>query len=152
MDTKKQGRRATSLERLEAQLLSGVKTKKQGEDPIPLSDEDKIRIKKEIATIKERLAGNKKVKKSPTQVVENTSQKEKWVIDIHSVHMAYTKRSERRKNKGKSRKKMKKVRNVSFVKSIDNKPGLIQAFRDGRMGLSPKTHSFRLRKIEEFTF
>jgi len=49
-------RRKSTLERLQAQLKSGVKTEKKSMDvKIPLTDKDKVRISKEIETIKARV-------------------------------------------------------------------------------------------------
>ena len=70
------------------------------------------------------------------------------IIDIYTVTYGYIKRAERRKNKGKSTKKMKKHKSVSFLRSMIAQPGMIQSLREGRMGISPKTHTFRLRKEE----
>ena len=53
MNTKKRLRNKSALERLKAQLKSGVKNTKLGE--IPLTDSDKIRINKEINTLEKRI-------------------------------------------------------------------------------------------------
>lgn len=47
-------RRKNALARLEAQLISGVKTEKKSNKQIPLTDSDKKRIEKEIATLQGR--------------------------------------------------------------------------------------------------
>jgi hypothetical protein len=146
MDTKKQARRERAKERLTAQLASGVKTTKEGTQP--LTDQDRKRIKKEL----EVLATDGK-KKKPTPGKDGREEKqEKWFIDIYSINYGYIKNSERRKNKGKSRKKMKKVKTMSLVKSVVAQPGMITSYKDGRMGLSPKFHAFKLRKEEPSTF
>lgn len=144
MKTLKQ-RREGVKERLESQLLSGVKQTKEGEKP--LEDTDTQRIKREISLLGDRIAGKKKAVKV-VKVGEVEEKKDKWFIDIFSISLGTTKHSERRKNKGKSRKKMRKTRSVSFFKSVVCQPGLIQAYREGRMGISPRSHSFRLRKDE----
>jgi hypothetical protein len=48
-------RQKNALERLEAQLKSGVKTKKKSIESIPLTDVDIIRIKKEIVILKKKI-------------------------------------------------------------------------------------------------
>jgi len=142
----KRARRERVIERLKAQLKSKEKTVKSGKEP--LTDKDKERINKEIRSIEDILSGvrGKKVVSDKGEVVE--APKEKWFIDIYAIHMSYSKNSDRRKNKGKSRKKMRKVRSTSFVKSVVAQPGMIQSYRDGKMGVSPKLHSFRMRKEE----
>lgn len=47
-------RRKNALARLEAQLISGVKTEKKSSKKVPLTDSDKKRIEKEISILKER--------------------------------------------------------------------------------------------------
>ena len=51
----KQIRKKNALSRLEAQLISGVKTEKKGNKKIPLTDSDKKRIEKEIDILKTRI-------------------------------------------------------------------------------------------------
>ncbi len=134
--------------RLEKQLLSNSKVTKEG--IVILEPKDAVRIEKEIETLKSRLAGEKKRK-----VVTTGPQKEaigdKWFIDVYSISFSRTKHSDRRKAKGKSRKKTRTVKTTSLLKSVTLQPGMIQAYREGRMGLSPKSHTFRLRK-EEITY
>lgn len=48
-------RKKNALARLEAQLVSGVKTEKKSSKKIPLTDSDKKRIEKEIETLKTRV-------------------------------------------------------------------------------------------------
>ena len=105
------------------------------------------RSKKEISTIEDRLSG-KVMKVNEKGILVKEQPKERWFIDIFTIHMGYVKNSERRKNKGKSRKKMKKTRTTTFLKSVVSQPGMIQQFKDGKMGISPKSHSFRFRKEE----
>lgn len=106
------------------------------------------RVEGEILSLKDKLSGKKKmvVNEKGNLVVEVP--KERWFIDIYAIHLGYIKNSERRKNKGKSRKKMKKMKTKSFVKSIVAQKGMIEAFKEGRMGISPKTHTFTMRKEE----
>lgn len=145
----KQQRREGVLKRLKKQLVGGVKVVKDVE--IPLEPRDKERIKKEISILNDRLAGKKKGVKELPKGAAPEAPKQKWFIDIYQIHLGYVKNSERRKNKGKSRKKMRKTRNVTFVKSVIMQEGMMQAYREGRMGISPKNHSFRARR-EEPTF
>lgn len=147
-------RRERAKERLKAQLEKGTKTEKvsqltlatTGANQIPLTKEDITRIKKELVALdgKPRKKGATKKK----QEGEVTEEKDKWFIDIYSISMSYVRNSERRKNKGKSKKKMKKVKNTAFVKSVVARPGLITQYKDGKMGISPKTHVFKMRKEE----
>jgi hypothetical protein len=48
-------RNKSALARLEAQLVSGVKTEKKSNKQIPLTDSDKKRIEKEIETLLKRV-------------------------------------------------------------------------------------------------
>lgn len=158
MPTKKQARRENALSRLKAQLASGVKplesARLQAGDRVmqELLPQDSKRILKEIITLEDRLSGKRKQqpKKSPTEVA--TREDDKWLIDIYSVKYGYVKQAERRKNKGKSKKKMKKVKSVSLLKSVKAHPGDILAYREGKRGLSPKDHVFKMRKEEEFNY
>lgn len=154
MLAKKQARRERALKRLESTynvrgsvLKVIAKKEKLPEDKLHPVEQTKLnRMEKEINILKDRLAG--KDKKKATKEGVPLQEKERWFIDIYAIHLAYVKNSERRKNKGKSRKKLKKVRNTSFVKSVVAQPGMIQNYRDGKMGISPKFHSFRMRKEE----
>jgi len=147
MLAKKEERMKRAKSRLESQLLTGVKSKGDIQD-IPLTEKDKERIKEEITTIDDKLNNRKKAKvdNKGNTVIEVA--KDKWFIDIYQIHLAYVKNSERRKLKGKSRKKLRKTRSTTFVKSVVMQPGMMQAYRDGKMGISPKNHSFRARKDE----
>lgn len=159
MLAKKQARRERAFKRLEIQYNSrniglkmasnstyGLKGEKPDPQLVAVEQKKLERIKKEMTVLKERLEGKKKKKidKEGAPVQE----KERWFIDIHAIHLSYVKNSERRKNKGKSRKKLKKVRTTAFVKSVVAQPGMIQNYREGKMGISPRTHSFRMRKEE----
>lgn len=130
MTKQRQRRCQRALERLENRVKKGDKSDK---------------VLREIANIKKNLDGSKKKKQEQE---ESNKKGDRWFIDIFAIHLGYVKNSERRKNKGKSRKKLKKVKTVNFVKSIIAQPGAIQSYREGRMGLSPKTHTFRMRKEE----
>lgn len=150
MNTKLEKRREVTLEMLKKQLVSGVKETKEG--TIPLLVSDKERIKKEIAILNDRLAGKKKVKKMSVNA-EGVLVKEgdKYYLDIMTISFSKVRHSDRRKNKGKSRKKSRTQKTTSLLKTVVLQAGMLQAYREGRMGLSPKTHSFRVRKAEEFT-
>lgn len=147
MSTEKQKRRKGAKDRLEAQLLSGVKRTKEGD--VPLTESDVKRIKAEIQSLSDYLSGKKKTSKATNQPDQKDAKpKEKWFIDIYQINFGSTKHSERRKNKGKSRKKIKKTRSTTWVKTVTLQPGLVQQYREGKMGISPRNHSFRLRKEE----
>lgn len=147
MSTEKQKRRKGAKDRLEAQLLSGVKRTKEGD--VALSESDVKRIKAEIASLSDYLSGKKKTSKTVNQTdPKDNKPKEKWFIDIYAINLGTTRHSDRRKNKGKSRKKLRKTRSTTWVKTVTLQPGLVQAYREGRMGISPRSHSFRLRKEE----
>lgn len=162
MNQRIKARRERALERLEKSLPT---LKKDRENVIKQMKGDALqavfanelpdilqknidRVEEEILSLKDKLSGKKKmvVNEKGNLVVEVP--KERWFIDIYTIHLGYIKNSERRKNKGKSRKKMKKIKTTSFVKSMVAQPGMIQSFREGRMGVSPKSHTFRLRKEE----
>lgn len=133
MTKQKRIRTERALARLENTINSGK-----------VEPKDQKRYVQEILNIKANLDGNKKVKVvSPSEKPDD-----KWVIDIFSIKYGYVKQSQRRKNKGKSKKKMKRVKTSSLVKTVSNHPGLLDSYREGRMGMSPKTHTFRMRKIE----
>lgn len=151
MNTKKDERRKRALKRWE-EFLSILEEKyKKIEDKEAAKSEAKhiSFIKSEISTLTDILSGKKKIKvdeKGELKVVEKP--KERYFMDIYSIHLGYIKNSERRKNKGKSRKKMKKMKGKSFVKSVVLQPGMVQQFREGRMGISPKSHTITIRKEE----
>lgn len=146
---KKDQRQVSVKNMLENQLIIGVKN--TSERQLPLTKEDVARIKTEVATLVRRLAGEKK-KKIKKQLKNEEKQEDKWFIDIFAISFSRTKRSDRRKNKGASRKKMRKTRTTTFVKSVVFHAGMMQAYREGRMGISPRYHSFRLRKEENWQF
>ena len=108
-------------------------------------------VEKEIQNLEDIVSGKKKEVKDEKGAVVVAIPKERWFIDIHQIHMSYVKNSDRRKNKGKSRKKMRKMRAKSFVKSVVLQPGMLEQYRSGKMGISPKTHSFSARK-EDIAF
>lgn len=160
MLAKKQLRRERALKRLRALILTVESQIQKAIKDAPLNEKGKKvvtidpsfktsldRMKREEQILVDRLAGKKKVvvtKEGETVPVE----KERWFIEIYSINLGYVKRTERKKNKGKSRKKMRKVKSVTFVKRVVAQPGMIQNFRDGKMGISPKSHTFRMIKEE----
>jgi hypothetical protein len=112
---------------------------------IPLTDKDIARIEAELQQLLNPKI-KQKLKPGTAEIAD------KWYIDVYTIKYGYIKNSERRKNKGKSRKKMKRVKTVSFIKSMIAQPGMIQAFKEGRMGLSPKHHTFKLRREDPSNF
>lgn len=90
----------------------------------------------------------KKAKKDATGTVVLDKKEDRWFIDIYTLKYAATNRAARKKSKGKSRKKGRIVRSTSFLKSVVAQPGMISAYKDGKMGMSPKTHIFKMRKEE----
>lgn len=148
---KKLGKRKKALDRLVVQLESG---KKMVKDTIqPLTPADVSRIKQEITNLEHYLSGKKKPRKRKLKEGEiEQPQGDKYWIEIFSISFSTIKRSDRRKNKGKSRKKMRIQRSVTFVKKVVMQPGLLQKYRQGIMGISPRNHSFRVKKDEEFTY
>lgn len=108
-----------------------------------MSEEDRKRITREL----DRLL-NPKAKTQSKTTEGPVKTPERWYLDIYSVKYGYMKNSERRKNKGKKRKAMKRVKTVSLLKSVVAQDGMVTAYKEGRMGLSPKTHAFKLRKEE----
>lgn len=145
-DTKKLARRMRAKKRLIITLDSGVKVNKDG-SKAPLNEGDVKRISNEIQRLDHYIQGGKKEKKNQQgEVIEK--EKDVYFIDIYSISTSYVKRSERKKNKGKSTKKLKQQKTVSFVRSVKSQPGMITAYKDGKMGLSPRTHKFQMRKEE----
>jgi hypothetical protein len=147
------GRRKHALGRLEQQLITNQKPLESarlqaGEKVMQdLSENDQKRIKTEVKILHDRLNGTKKaVKRKNTEGTGNNSKEDRWLIDIYSVNYGYVKNSERRKNKGKSKKKLKKVKTVSLLRTVVAQNGMITAYKEGRMGLSPKSHAFKLRR------
>lgn len=146
MNKKKDTRRESAITRFEQQL--GSKEKRVKDVMVPLTPLDITRIKTDITNTSNRI-GKKKASRSKKRAGVIADVKgERWIIEIYTVTYGYIKRSERKKNKGKSTKKMKKHKTVSFLRSMIAQPGMIQLLREGRMGVSPKTHTFRLRKEE----
>lgn len=137
-------RKQIRQKRVVAYLQHQLKTGKHyhGHD---LSDADKARIEGELNNIL-----NPKAKKKVDPITKQVE--DRWFIDIYTIKYGYMKNSERRKNKGKSKKKMRRVKTVSFIKSIIAQPGMIQSFKEGKMGISPKSHTFKMRKDEPVQF
>lgn len=135
MQYKIQSRRQRTLARWEA-ILALPNT-------VP---EVKQRIQKEVNILHDRINNIKRPKKAKADGTQPAG--DRYFIDIFQINLAYVKNSERRKNKGKSKKKLKKQRSTVFVKSVVSQPGMMQRYRDGLMGVSPKNHSFRFRKDE----
>lgn len=152
MDTKKLARREGAKKRLILQLDGGVKTIYEvGEDDsrtkktVALDAADLQRISSEIQRLDFFIQGGRIARKNKEgEVVKE----EPYFIDIFTISTSYVKRSERKKNKGKSTKKLKHQRIVSLLKSVKAQPGMILAYKEGKMGLSPKTHKFQIRKEE----
>lgn len=152
------GRQISALERLEKQLQSGVKWNYIPDDQgvgfehvsYPLSDKDIKRIKAEIQTLKASLQGIKKTRISKTTSEPVEVKKNTWVIDIFSIKYGYENKAAKKqagKTKG-SRKKMKRVKKMTLVKSVSMIPGVLQKYKDGLMGISPKQHVFKARNTE----
>lgn len=142
MNGKKVNRQKRVISYLENQVKKGIKF-----NGLRLNEKDRKRIEEELQNLRNSLENKKKKAKAGG----DNKQKDKWFIDIYSVQYGYVKRSDRRKNKGKSRKGLKKTKNVSLLKTVVAQDGMITAYKEGRMGLSPKTHAFKLRKDEPFT-
>jgi hypothetical protein len=142
-------RKITRQKRVIIYLQNQLKTGFCGTESaqIPMSDNDRKRIEFEL----DRLLNPKAKKKAKTEDKGPVKNPERWYIDIYSIKYGYIKNSERKKQKGKSRKKMKKVKTSSLLKSVVAQDGMITAYKEGRMGLSPKNHSFKLRKEELFS-
>lgn len=147
------GRLQNSLDRMSKQLKSGEKHQKiNGKTTdvlIPLSKHDKNRLSQEIASLKRRISGDRVVKAKSTN---NTSLEENkyegWVIDIYNVKFGYQNQADRKAaKKGGKRKKMKKKKTLTFLKSVNMKSGLLKKYKDGLMGISPKTHVFKIKSI-----
>lgn len=153
----KQRRQISALERLEKQLQSGMKSTF---DILPdgtkwqcqaiLTEKDIKRIKSEIQTLKLSLQGIKKTRISKTTFEPVEVKKNTWVIDIFSIKYGYESKAARKqagKTRG-SRKKMKRVKRMTLVKSVSMIPGVLQKYKDGLMGISPKQHVFKARNTE----
>lgn len=150
---KKQKRQQRVIEYLQLQLKTGKKIDYNLKNP-HVDDEDKLidLSEKDISRIERELESLTNPRSKKKLITNSTQPVDKWYIDIFAIKYGYVKQSERRKNKGKSKKKMKRVKSSSFLKSVIAQPGMITAYKDGRMGLSPKQHSFRLRKEDLSVF
>lgn len=138
---KDRGKLSRSLERMMAQLESGMKPDKQTNELVKMSDKDKQRLANEIETLTNRLNGVKKVKTVKVQEDNN------WHIEIYSVTYSKLKSSEAKKlrKKGKSTKAVKKQRrSLTLVKTVKNRPGLISSYKYGMEDQKPKNHIFKL--------
>ena len=137
---KDRGKLQRSLERMKDQLTMGIKPDKSSPGAaIEMSDKDKQRLSNEIKALTDRLNGVKK-KVNKEIVVEGP----KWYIDIFTVKYGWSK-----KERGKKKKmKTKRVKQTSFVKSVTSRPGLLQRYKEGLEGISPKHHIFKLRRDE----
>jgi len=144
-----------SLERLKTQLLLGTKKVKVNgkttDAETPLTNADITRIKYEIDILSQRLSGTtitrlknqRKVKDSDIKEIKVNTK----VIDIYSVTYGYGNKAAKKaagKSRGK-RIKMKKIKRMGFVKSVQMLDGILDKYRQGKMGLSPKHHVFKTR-------
>lgn len=147
-----------SLDRLHAQLSRGTKQAKVNgkttDKYVPLEKKDVTRIKQEIVILENFLSGSTKSSrknKVKSNVKENVEEKHNpYVIDIYSVKFGYVNKGAKKKagsSKGK-RAKMKKKKTLTFVRTVKAITGLILKYRDGKMGISPKNHVFKLRNTE----
>lgn len=114
-----------------------------------LTKEEKDSIKYEMTVVSAAIGRKKKGRKKQTGEQGQEQTGDKYWIEIFSIHYSKIKHSDRRKNKGKSRKKLRVKKAKTFLKKVVLQPGLLQRYRDGVMGLSPKTHSFSIRRDED---
>jgi hypothetical protein len=111
--------------------------------------ETKERLKAHIAETIDALNGVKKVKKSKTtgEIVDKSYEGE--FIEIYRVSYGYVRRTERKKLKGKGQStkklKTKRQKTLTLLRTVANRPGLLQRFREGKEGISPKHHTFSLK-------
>lgn len=141
-----------SLERMQKQLLSGMKPEKQTGMLIEMMVQDKNRLNQEIQSLTNRINGTKKKKCKKTFVAEE--KENPWVIDIFSIKYGYQNKAAKKaakKSRG-SRKKMKRVKTVTLVKSVVAIQGYLQKYKDGLMGISPKNHIFKMRNTNSQPF
>ncbi len=144
---RKNARQQRAARRLSNQLDEGNKTAKDEKGElvsVPLSDSDRQRISTELSRLGDYVQGLKRAPKAINKKAEKPE--DKWFIDIYTVSTSYAKRSERRKTKGAKGKKIKRVKSKAFLKTVIAREGDAIAYREGRMGLSPKNHIFIARK------
>jgi len=141
-----------SLERMQNQLLLGSRPEKQNgkttNNLVLMTEQDKKRLQKEITSLTNRINGvKKKTIKKENAVEEKVNP---WVIDIFSIKYGYQNKAAKKiakKSRG-SRKKMKRVKTMTLVKTVVLQKGLLQKYKDGLMGISPKNHVFKTRNTE----
>lgn len=138
-----------SIKKVEAEIKKNGISKKGPDNPESAKLLKSLeRMHNEELILEDRLSGKKKQNTVKNKETGEVTPKLRYFVDIYSIHLGYVKNSDRRKNKGKSRKKMRKVKNTTFVRSVVFQPGMVESFREGRMGVSPKTHTFRVRREE----
>jgi hypothetical protein len=109
------------------------------------------RQKREIENIKKNISDGKKRKRKKHQPQEGAPKEEgRYLIDIYRVHYSYAKNSERRKRKkgGNKGKRIKRQKSLTLLKTVIAQPGMITNYKEGRVGISPKDHVFKIRKEE----
>lgn len=113
----------------------------------PLTQEEVEQKRQWISILDKKLNGTyTKTKKTKTK--QGQEGEDGYLIEIYTVKYGYIKNSQRRKLKGQSKKKLKKVKTLSLIQTVKSRPGLITMYKTGLMGLSPKSHVFKVRKIE----
>jgi pullulanase/glycogen debranching enzyme len=142
-------RRQSALNLLQKQLEAGIKpASRKNPEERPLNGKEIDEKKSQIDILQRRLRGEKVIK---TQVVNGKSvekQEEQWSIEIYTVKYGYTSKSAARSAKGKKKKGMKKIKTMTLFQTVKNRPGLITAYKAGTMGISPKSHVFKMVKKE----
>lgn len=144
----------SALERMQKQLLSGVKPEKQNgqtfKNLVPMTSSDKERLSNEIAILQDRINGIKH-KKVTAKTVEVAKNQKRYVIECYSVRYGFVKKADKRATKGKSKStkmKSKRVKTLTLVKSVDcHSKDLLSRYKDGLMGMSPKLHVFKLKEV-----
>ncbi len=142
MHTQEQKRlRAKQL--LVQQIELGIKPiSKKNPVERPYTEREIQEKKDQIEILNARLNGEKRFSKNKKQ--QEVREEENWVIEIYKINFGYVKNSERRKLKGGSKKKLKKVKTMTLHQTVKNRPGLINQYKAGLMGISPKTHAFKM--------
>jgi hypothetical protein len=146
-------RRQSALSLLTKQLEAGIKpASRKNPEERPLTDKEINEKKSQIDTLQRRLRGEKVVKKQVVNGKTVEKQDDGFSIEIYSVRYGYQSKAAARSAKGKKKKGMKKVKTMTLLQTVKNRPGLITAYKNGTMGISPKSHVFKMVKKEASTF
>jgi hypothetical protein len=154
----KQSSRRSAVLQLETHLKRGTKpVSKNNLVEREYTKEEIAEMQSQIEVLKRRINGESisktktpKIRSSKSKDVDSENYDDGYVIKIYSVKFGFVNKAAKKQTKGKSKavkKKMKKEKNDVLVQTVKNRPGLINRYKSGLMGYSPKNHTFKMVKV-----